>query len=134
MTKLALAAALFLTGLTANAETVEVKCKPNANATVSQFMVIADLAVDSNNDVTGFVQYATRSSATAQTSEVRSIKVSGQLVLIPAGKMTKHMIESYQLVDESDQLIRLTLNVGLDGPNSSTLIVDRKYRYSSQCK
>ena len=134
MTKFALAAVLFLAGATAQAELVEIKCKPNSQATVSQFMVVANLAVDDDNSVMGTVQYATRSSATAQTSDVQTISVTGNLVVIPAGELATHEVESFQLIDETDRLVRLKLNPSLEGPNSSTMIINRKNRYSSQCK
>lgn len=134
MTKFALVALLMFAAVNAKAGLVEIKCKPNPNATVSQFMVVANLAKAEDNSLFGKVQYATRSSATAQTSEVKTISVTGRVVVIPAGEVATHAIESYQLVDESDTLVRFILNPSLDGPHSSTLIIDRKDRYSSQCK
>ena len=134
MAKLALVALLMFAGVTAQAGLVEIKCKPNAEAKISQFVVFASLAKADDDSLSGTVQYATRSSTTAQTSEVITIKVKGRLVVIPAGELATHAIESYQLVDEDDSLVRLILNPDLDGPLSSTLIIDRKDRYSSNCK
>ncbi len=134
MTKFTLAAVLFLSGLTAQARSVEIKCKPNPSATSAQFMMVAKLEVAKDNSVQGTVQYATRSTVTAQTSDVRTTTVTGHIILIDAGDMTTHSVESYQLVDETDDLVRISLNPNLQGPISSTLLIDRKFRYASQCK
>lgn len=134
MTKFTLAAVLFLSGLTAHAGSVEIKCKPNPQSTMAQFMMVANLAVASDDTLEGTVQYATRATATAQTSEIRTINVSGQMTTIAAGELKTHSVTTYQLVDESDELVRIVLNPDLSGPSSSTLLIDRKIRYSSQCK
>ena len=134
MTKFTLAAVLFFTGLTAEASSVELKCKPNPQATMAQFMMVANLTKANDDTLQGTVQYATRATATAQTSEVRTINVSGHVTLIEAGDLATHSITSYHLVDEADELVRIILNPDLSGPHSSTLLVDRKIRYSSQCK
>ena len=134
MTKITLAAVLFLTGLTAQARSVEIKCKPNPEATSAQFIMVANLVVADDETVSGAVKYATRSTATAQTSEIRTITVSGKVAVAEAGEIKIGTVTSYQLIDESDELVRIILNPDLSGPTSSTLMIDRKFRYSSQCK
>ncbi len=134
MTHFSLAAVVFLSGLTAEARSVEIKCKPNPQATMAQFMMVANLSVANDDTLQGTVQYATRSTATAQTSEVRTINVTGHMTSIEAGELKTHSVTTYQLVDESDALVRISLNPDLNGPTSSTMLIDRKFRYSSQCK
>lgn len=132
MVKLALISALVFGSATAQARLVEIVCKPNPNATVSQFAASASFYVDDADRVGGTVQYATRSSQTAQTSDLRSVEVKGGIKLIEAGEITNYSIESFQVNDKSG--VRMILNPGLEGPHASTLIIDGKYRYSSECR
>lgn len=134
MTQFSLAAVLLLSGLSAQARPVEITCKPNPGATSAQFMMVANLVVEEDNTISGVVKYATRDTATAQTSDVRTITVDGTLTVIPGGDIATHSVSTYKLVDESNELVRIILNPDLKGKHSSTLLIDRKFRYSSQCR
>ncbi len=133
MPKLMLAAVLSLVGLNAQAGLVEIKCKPNADAKISQFIMVANLTIADDKTVSGSVQYATRASATAQTSDVQTISISGHQTTFAAGEIATHAVTTYHLVDEANDFVRMILNPDITGPQSSSLIVDQKYRYSSQC-
>ena len=122
MKALFFAVAASLVTISAQARAVEIKCKPQAEATTSQFVMMANLTIDEDNSISGTVQYATRSSATAQTSDVLTIQVTGELVVIPAGQVTTHAIESFQIVDSSDSLTRIILNP-LENSRSIVIIV-----------
>lgn len=121
--------------LSAQAKVYHVVCFPNEAATVSQFRAVADVEVDDDNSVTGTFDYSLRISKSQETSAVESVKVDGKMHVIPAGKLTKNKITSFELKAESDdQEILIHLNSGMPTPRASTMLIDRKNRFASECE
>lgn len=127
-------AALSLFTLSAEAKQVRVTCNPNPNATVSQFQAVADLEVADDNTVDGTFDYSVRISKSQETSSIQSTDVAGKMLVIPAGTVTKNEIVSFELkADSDDHEILIHLNSGMPTPRSSTMLIDRKHRFASEC-
>lgn len=114
------------------AATIAVECVASSTQQLNKFSAVGLIDTNSENEAKGILALEVTASGPSKSAiDLGSSEVSGTSTVIAAGLLGVNEITSLAVASK-DSKAHLTLNLGLKGPASSTLLLEG-VAYKSEC-